>query len=214
MFEKLKSLFSKKLPFQGSKQIIEFAFEVGGTKYYKHTNEANIPFKRALKVISIYNELDMRCTRGYLIKHSEAIANLLNKTPFKTNTLLELIKLNNQLKERLEWIYDTDIVYKLASVVYFDETENPEDYDWVYCQRKIEKWKKESTVTDFFLSMPIVELIPFLGDFELNFQDYSQAQLNEARLHLENISINLLEQQKQTLLNHSDFMWQEEVRQN
>lgn len=214
MFEKLKSLFSKKLPFQGSKQIIEFAFEVGGTKYYKHTNEANIPFKRALKVISIYNELDMRCTRGYLQKHSEAVANLLNKTPFKTNTLLELMKLNNQLKERLDWIYDTDIVYKLASVVYFDETENPEDYDWVYCQRKIDKWKKESTVTNFFLSMPIKELIPFLGDFELNFQDYSQAQLNEASLHLENISINLLEQQKQTLLNHSDFMWQEEARLN
>lgn len=213
MFEKLKSLFSKK-PFPKSTQVIEFAFESGGTKYYKHTVEANIPFKRALKVISIYNELDMKCTKGYLQKHTQAVKNLLAKPKFTTSDLFEIAKLNNQLTERLEFIYDTDIVYKLASVVYFDANENPEDYDWTYCAKKIEKWKKDKSINDFFLSMPISELVPFLKDFNLNFDSYSQIQIEQTMKHLANISINLLEVQKMDLLNPLKFLFAEEANRN
>jgi hypothetical protein len=213
MFSKIKSLFSRK-PFPKSQQVIEFAFESGGTKYYKHTSEANIPYKRALKVISIYNELDMKCTRNYLIKHTQAFKNILAKTPFKSTDLFELMKLNNQLSERLEFIYDTDLVYKLASVVYFDEKENPEDYDWSYCQKKIDKWKKDKDINDFFLSMPISELVPFLKDFNMNFDSYSQIQLKQTQEHLANISMNLLEVQKADLLNPSKYLWQEEAKAN
>jgi cell shape-determining protein MreC len=80
----------------------------------------------------------------------QAFKNILAKTPFKSTDLFELMKLNNQLSERLEFIYDTDLVYKLASVVYFDEKENPEDYDWTYNQKKIDKWKKDKSINDFF----------------------------------------------------------------
>lgn len=213
MFEKIKSIFNKK-PFQKSEQIIEFAFESGGVKYYRHTSEANIPYRRALKVISIYNELDMKCTRAYLTAHTKAIKNILAKTPFKSTDLFELMKLNNQLSERLEFIYDTDLVYKLASVVYFDEKENPEDYDWTYNQKKIDKWKKDKSINDFFLTMPIADLVPFLKDFNMNFDSYSQIQMDQTAQHLASICTNLLEVQKQDLLNPLKYLWQEEARLN
>lgn len=213
MFEKIKSIFSKK-PFPKSEQIIEFAFESGGVKYYRHTSEANIPYRRALKVISIYNELDMKCTRAYLTAHTKAINNILAKTPFKSTDLFELMKLNNQLSERLEFIYDTDLVYKLASVVYFDENENPEDYDWTYNQKKIDKWKKDKSINDFFLTMPIADLVPFLKDFNMNFDSYSQIQMEQTAQHLASICTNLLEVQKQDLLNPLRYLWQEEARLN
>jgi hypothetical protein len=156
----------------------------------------------------------MKCTKGYLVKHTQAVKNLLAKPKFTTNDLFEIAKLNNQLSERLEFIYDTDIVYKLASVVYFDENENPEDYDWTYCIKKIEKWKKDKSINDFFLSMPIAELIPFLKDFNLNFDSYSQIQMEQTNLHLANILSNLLEVQKLDLLNPSKYLFAEEVNLN
>jgi len=124
------------------------------------------------------------------------------------------MKLNNQLSERLEFIYDTDLVYKLASVVYFDEKENPEDYDWTYNQKKIDKWKKDKSINDFFLTMPIADLVPFLKDFNMNFDSYSQVQMEQTTQHLAGICTNLLEVQKQDLLNPSKYLWQEEARLN
>ena len=156
----------------------------------------------------------MKCTRAYLTAHTKAINNILAKTPFKTTDLFELMKLNNQLSERLEFIYDTDLVYKLASVVYFDEKENPEDYDWTYNQKKIDKWKKDKSINDFFLTMPIADLVPFLKDFNMNFDSYSQIQMEQTAQHLASICTNLLEVQKQDLLNPSKYLWQEEARLN
>ncbi len=64
-----------------------------------------------------------------------------------------------QLKERLELITDTVTPYKMASVIYFDSSENPCSFDYKYAFKKIEKWKKEN-VGVFFSSMPINKWMP------------------------------------------------------
>ena len=75
MLTKLKSLFKKSTPnnFGKTKHIIKPAFTTGGIEYFEFDTTANLPFKRGLKFLSIYNELDMRCDRHYLTKHVEAI---------------------------------------------------------------------------------------------------------------------------------------------
>jgi len=142
------------------------------------------------------------------------VKELVCKKPFKVIDLCVFIKTHQPLAERLEFIYDTDLVYKLASVVYFDEKENPEDYDWTYNQKKIDKWKKDKSINDFFLTMPIADLVPFLKDFNMNFDSYSQVQMEQTTQHLASICTNLLEVQKQDLLNPLKYLWQEEARLN
>lgn len=120
--------------------------------------------------MTFYTEMSMRVDAEYLDKHIEACDKIFNSNRVD---IYKLKQLNDFLKERRKWIIDTDLVYKLASVVYFDANENPLEYDFEYNQKKIEFWKKNASITDFFFSKPIIELIPFLKNVEINLQEYS-----------------------------------------
>ncbi len=175
-------------PFPESKHIIKEAFTTGGITYYEFDDLFNLPYQRGLEAIAVYEEMRMKCTREYLLKHTEANADILGRQKFGVNELLEMKRLNDQLHERLEWVMDTDIVYKLASVVFFDSTEKPERYEPKYALEKIARWKKDTEVTDFFALAPLKKLVPFLGESSLNFRAYSAAQHEINQLHWANIS--------------------------
>ncbi len=152
------------------KHRIEWAFRVGDTDYYQFTDVFSLPYERALMAVAVYNELDMRCTREYLIKHVAATAELLRKQEidvFKINML------NDQLKVRLGLKTETEILYRIASVVFFDKTENPVLYDQAYCEQKIAHWKSHKGVADFFLQQPLMELIPYLQNVDVNLDTFS-----------------------------------------
>ena len=113
----------------------------------------------------------MRCTREMLKLHTEAVKALLNSE--KIN-IFEINKLNEALKERLEFVISGDTIWKLAAVVYFDETENPYDYDYKYGIEKIKKWKAEQDVAAFFFNSPIQTLIPSLTLSEDDLRTYTK----------------------------------------
>ena len=187
----LTRLFKKsanKNAFGKTQHIIKPAFTAGGIQYYEFDTTANLPFKRGLKFLSIYNEMDMRCDRHYLTQHVAAIeAALTGGKKVGLDELIKIRQLNNQMKERLQWVYHEDLVYKLASVVFFDANENPDDWEWKYAAEKIERWKKAEDVNTFFLHEPIQRLIPFLKDSNLNFHDYSAMAKQLDQLMLDNI---------------------------
>lgn len=177
------NLFAKKeFRFDSELPIIE-AFEVGGVKYYQFDSAFNTPCERALKALTYYEELKMRCTREFLQKHCNAIKEAVNKSDINRVALL-----NHQLSERLELIIEPEIAYKLASVVYFDKNESPYLYDFKYAEKKIAYWKKYKGVHDFFLQKPVQSLIPFLNVSEVNLNIYSEVVENINRIHLANIS--------------------------
>ena len=214
-WQKLKQSFKRKQqnPFPQSKHIIKPAFEVGGVQYYEFDTIANLPWKRGLKFLSVYNELDMKCDRFYLTKHTEAVENLLTggkKVGF--DELVKINQLNKQLKERLQLIYQEDLVYKVASVVFFDAKENPDDWEWKYALEKIEHWKKHEGVQDFFLHEPIQRLIPFLNVSEMSLEGYSQIASELDRVALENIYTNLSESQKPTFDNSMHRYFYQEMK--
>lgn len=205
----------QKNPFPATKHIIKPAFEVGGIQYYEFDTIANLPWRRGLKFLSIYNELDMKCDRYYLTKHVEAVKKILRgggRVGF--DELVKIDALNNQLDERLKMIYHEDLIYKIASVVFFDATENPDNWEWKYALEKIEHWKKHEGVADFFFREPMVRLMPFLRDSELNLEQYSQVAKAIDAKHLENISANLSEQQKTAFSNPMLRYFSEEMKQN
>lgn len=216
MLQKIKQLLKGKPKlknFTESKHVIKPAFECGGIQYYEFDTTANLPFKRGLKFISIYNELDMKCDRFYLEKHVEAVENIFSGKKVGIDEMMKIRQLNTQMKERLKMIFHEDLVYKVASVVFFDENENPNDWEWKYAMEKIERWKKAEGVQDFFLREPIQKLIPFLSVGEASSLVYSEVAKKIDAQHLANIFTNLLPNQKTTFSNSMQRSFYKEMNQ-
>jgi hypothetical protein len=168
----LKRLF-KKTPkdlFPEQKHIVELAFTLAGREYYTFADPFNAPYQRALTAIIFYREVSMNCDYDLLEKHTEAI----NETLMANRIDVFRIKqLNDLLTQRLKLPKDTELLYKLASVVYFDKDESPEVYDFEYAKKKIAFWKEHATLREFFFQKPIVELIPYLKHADENLENYS-----------------------------------------
>lgn len=178
-----KNIFKKSVKqlFPNTESIIEEAFKIDGVTYYRFADLNNLPYKRGLMAYAVYNELDMRCTREYLVLHADALNTILSKPEIN---VFDIKKLNDQMMQRLQLTTDVDLMYKLASVAYFDKNENPESYDTAYCEKKIAHWKKHSSVEAFFLSQPLMELLPFLSNADVDLNTYSELNKELNEIHL------------------------------
>jgi hypothetical protein len=146
-----------------------FAFSSGGVDYFELEDSNDLNQGRGFAALNYYKELSMSCTRPFLVAHTTAIDKIVRNP--KTIDIIEVAKLNLQLKERTELIIDSLTPYKVASVIFFDKTENPYSFDYAYALKKIEKWKKES-VSSFFLQQPLKSLIPSSLWSEENLESY------------------------------------------
>lgn len=145
-----------------TKYSIKEAFELGGVMYYEMENLYNLPYLRGCEALTFYEELRHKCDSDYLKKHCEAKKKLRSNP--KQIDLGAMFQLDQHLEERLTMIPHPDMIYKLASVVFFDSSENPTVYDHAYGQKKIKFWKEHQGAKDFFLREPMVRLMPFLKD--------------------------------------------------
>lgn len=168
----LRRLFAKKDKFPGIEYPIREAFTIKGRTFYEMDDLMNAPYERGVTCLTYYAEFNQRVDRDYLLKHVEAVDKLLELTPNKPVDLYKVKQLNTNLKDRLTWLMDADLAYKLASVVFFDKNENPAVYDFKYNQEKIAFWKKEMAAKEFFFMLPLQKLIPFLSDYEENLDSY------------------------------------------
>jgi hypothetical protein len=160
------------------------AFSCGGVQYWMFEDSNNILSGRGFAAVNFYKELSMSCTREFLIGHTEAVRLILRNN--KEIDLPGLDKLNTQLKERLEMIIDDLTPYKVASVIYFDETESPYSFDYDYAFKKIALWKKEK-VEDFFLQTPVKNLIPSTLWSVESLENYLKVEKEIDKEHLESI---------------------------
>ena len=212
MFNSLLQLFKgKQKPFPLSKHIIKEAFECGGVKYFEFDTTANLPWKRGLKFLSIYNEMDMKVDKYYLDQHIKAMDKLL-AGKIALPELASIRTLNMQLKERREFVIQEDLVYKIASVVFFDANENPDDWEWKYASEKIERWKKAEDVNTFFLHEPIQRLIPFLNASKENLDLYLEMEKIMDGAHLANIYEILLGKGKNNLPSYTERFFAPEMK--
>lgn len=196
----IKTGINPKEFFPDTKHIVLYAFSIPSEKverhYFRFDDMLNIPYNRALQSLVYYKEVGMNCDRDFLEAHAMAFDNAMSKTTFTVDTLVQLKILNDQLKQRLELPKEPDLMYKLASVVFFDQFENPEVYEFKYGENKIKAWKKNTSLTDFFLSKPLMELIPYLKFAGASLQQYSEMMERVTKEHLANISAMLSEEQK------------------
>lgn len=171
---------------QKEKYRIEYAFTCGGTKYYRFADITNLPYERGLMALHVYNEVDMRCSRQFLLRYADTIDKLLHEQKID---IFKINQLNEILKQRLTLTTDTELIYKLASVCFFDKTENPAVYEPNYAEKKIAKWRKDKGVRDFFMQKPLLELMPFLQSVDTDLDTYSAMCDELNKIHSECLRI-------------------------
>lgn len=167
---------------QKEKYRIEYAFTCGRTKYYRFADITNLPYERGLMALVAYNELDMRCSRDFLIRYQGAIDDILHQQKID---IFKIQQLNELLKQRLQMPTDVDLLYKLASICFFDKSENPAVYEPAYAEKKIAKWRKDKGVRDFFMQTPLLELMPFLKSANTDLDTFSELQKEIKMIHSE-----------------------------
>lgn len=151
---------------------VEVAFTHDGVDYYQFAKAIDTPYDRALFAHLFYRELSMGVDREDLLQFFNATDQILSAPKGKVN-LANLYRLQTNMKERINFIVDPDLLLKLASVVYFDKNEDPYTYDMAYGQVKINKWKKDKKHLAFFLSLPITDVLPFLKQSGIDIETYS-----------------------------------------
>lgn len=136
---------------------VEEVFTCAGRRYYRFKEEYEMPAGRYKYFYAFLREIEMHCSLETLKKYVDAFEKILNGGK-KGISLGDLWKLVWNLKTIIELDFDPQLVKKLASVAYFDETEDLSTYDSEYGEKKIQVWD-EHQVRDFFLTKPIGELL-------------------------------------------------------
>jgi hypothetical protein len=196
----IRSDINPKTFFPDAKHIITYAFTIRDRHYFRFDDPLSTGYDRALKCLVYYKEMEMNIDRDFIKAHTQAIDNIFLRKTLTIDDLLDVRKLNNQLKQRLDLPKEPDLMYKLASVVFFDQFENPQVYEFKYGEKKIAFWKKSTSLTDFFLTMPLMELIPYLKHAAENLQQFSEMTQKNTQEHLDNLLPMLSSEQKTTLI--------------
>lgn len=195
----IRTDINPKTYFPDAKHIITYGFSIGERHYFRFDDPLSMGYDRALKCLVYYKEIDMNIDREFIKAHTQAIDNIFVKGKLTIDDLMDVRLLNNQLKQRLELPKEPDLMYKLASVVFFDQHENPNIYEFKYGEKKIAFWKKSTSLPDFFLTRPIMELIPYLKYAEENLQQFSEMTQRATKEHLDNL-LPLLSNEQKTIL--------------
>lgn len=185
---------------------IEFAFECGPTlnkrKFYRmkadinETNDFRLPTGRYKWIDAFLAEVNLRMTVGTLTAYLNELEKNLDGTKGQIN-LGKAFQIIYAMRTRTNLGFDPQLIKTLASIVYFDETEDLSDYDKTYCEKKIKFWEKHE-VYDFFLTRPIAELCNLNGISETALKTYIQTAqqiikdltLEQGSQSWENTSVN------------------------
>lgn len=150
---------------------IEFAFECGPTlnkrKFYRmkadvnETNEFRLPTGRYKWIDAFLAEVNLRMTSEMLQMYLNELEKHLDGGKGVIN-LSKAFQVIYAMRTRVNLGFDPNLIKTLASIVYFEETEDLSDYDKTYCDKKIKYWERYDCY-DFFLTRPIAELCNLNG---------------------------------------------------
>lgn len=181
LFHKIKAYFERKPELKDPTNKV---FQINGVQFYEFKDISKVKCQRALTSNDFWNELSMRATRDFLIQHTELIDTILTSNEID---IFKIKTLNQQLKERLEMIYETDIIYKISSVVYFTKDEDPYEYDDIVGQEKVLLFRSQGD--GFFFDKLFKNLIGYENISETDSKIYMEVGRMITKEHLKSISI-------------------------
>mgnify|MGYP006266721571 CR=1 FL=1 len=146
------------------------AFESNGIQYYMMKDIFNSFSGRALDAMSVYEKFNMRMTPDFMRTWLDAMENTINANPIRITDVATLI---NTMRERLNFAIPTEsIIWELAAVAFFDETESPYRYDPEYAREKIHRWMMDKDLPAFFFATPLKDMVNFPDLSEKGLENY------------------------------------------
>jgi len=172
------------------KERIEYAFTVDSAKvgekpvrYYWFDDVMSMSVERSYAAMVYWHELSSSCTKEYLEQHAKAMDVLLNDP--KGPQFTKIAKLNEMLKERLNFAIMPNTAYKMVGVIFFDESEDPTRVDYKHLSKKAKDFA-ECPIDSFFFLTPISKYVPIgntsvsaLGSFLDQAQDRSEKMMKD-----------------------------------
>jgi hypothetical protein len=135
------------------KSKVEYSHTISGVKYYSFKEDHTILAGRYFHAARFFRELGMGITSELLVEYLKLILKDLDSGKASKAA----IKIGEIIR-RTELAVEPETLYRLASAVYFDDSESVDDYDRKYNEQKIAAWKKEGQL-DFFYSQPMSRYI-------------------------------------------------------
>jgi hypothetical protein len=154
------------------KHKIEEAFQAGGRTFYRFIDDHQIPVGRYKYIYAALKEVDLRMTLETLQKYVTEIKKILNGGEKKNAVSMEsLWRLTLNMESRIKLAFEPASVERLAAVLFFDETEDLRTYDRKHGEDKVQFWR-DNNVLDFFLTMPIIDLLGLRGISQTSLEEY------------------------------------------
>ena len=154
---------------------VEPAFKFLSTQYYRFKKDIDVPYGRYKWISSYLHEHELRMDLTTLKAYIESIKKSLSGEKGKVN-ISDAITTITKMESRMELAFDVKTAFKLASVVYFDDTEDLTSFDREKARGKIAAWEKDAKQLDFFLTRPMGELLGLSNISAESLLDYIRTQ--------------------------------------
>lgn len=158
--------------------VTEFCFEAKNGRNFKFVDEKNIPAFRAMAAMDIYTMVEEKVDTNYHKLAYKSIFDAANK-----GNLIKVGQVAENALQRMNHITNIDLLYRLASVLYFDEHENPYEYNIEYAEKKIALWREED-LGSFFCRTPLKEYLPSFAGYTMSLETYTDHERKELLQHL------------------------------
>ncbi len=137
---------------------VEPAFKVGEVQYYRFKSEVRMPWSRYTIMQTLLSAQDLRMDHELLAGFIQVMRKAINISAKGTIDLTTLIRTIDAMDSRMCFQFEVNTTYALASVMYFDDTEDMYHYDKAHNEKKVKTWM-EAKVVDFFYTRPMGELL-------------------------------------------------------
>jgi hypothetical protein len=134
---------------------VEIAFETGGKKFYRFVDQYQMPVGRYKWVYATLREVDLRMDLETLKSYVSDLKKSLNGEKKQVDLGLAWKTIFN-IETRLSLAFEPQGVKKLASIVYFTDSEILSTWNTEEGNEKIKFWDEHKCL-DFFLTRPIGE---------------------------------------------------------
>lgn len=148
------------------KDKVEFAFSLHGVQYYRFKEDYHMNEMRRFQKIIFLTELENGISHDDLLVYIAKFRENNNKGLVGDNGALL-----NLLDQRIKIAKDPDTFYKIASVDYFDDSEELTQYDRKYNQKKIDAFKSSKELP-FFLTRPMIDIFPQIASLALDSEHF------------------------------------------
>lgn len=162
---------------------VMYAFTIGTTDFFTFDNFNEIPTERAYAIAAFYERFRMRLTRDDLEFELGRLREAIDAESFKKSRVLDIVK---SIEDRLNYTFEIETAYDLASAVFFKRGDNPLRFDPVTAAKNKQIFMK-ADLPDFFLSLPLQELQPYLKMPHAHFQDLLQETLKKMEKYYTNL---------------------------